>query len=147
MKAKYLIEKLQQMNPETEIKMHHKDGNNALFILQTVKDNSVAWLEDISDIDVNEEINAQIKHAKEINIPDSELYYNLTQLGFTKTDIYDHLPNDKYKKSFDEYLSRLDYFEDYYKCKGCPYHFSEINTCTKGEDDVPDNLKMKCKGE
>lgn len=33
------------------------------------------------------------------------------------------------------------------KCKGCDYYYGEINECMKGEDDVPDNMKMKCKEE
>lgn len=33
------------------------------------------------------------------------------------------------------------------KCNGCPYYFGEIDQCMVGEDDVPNDLKRKCKKE
>lgn len=34
----------------------------------------------------------------------------------------------------------------YYEvCKDCPYYYGEVDQCMYGEEDVPDNLGMKCK--
>lgn len=35
--------------------------------------------------------------------------------------------------------------KDYEICKNCPYYFGEVDQCMYGEEDVPDNLEMKCK--
>lgn len=33
---------------------------------------------------------------------------------------------------------------NYEKCNGCPYYHGEIG-CMKGEEDIPDNMEMKCR--
>lgn len=33
------------------------------------------------------------------------------------------------------------------KCNGRPYYFGEIDQCMFGEDDIPNNMKKKCKTE
>lgn len=34
---------------------------------------------------------------------------------------------------------------NYDECNGCPYYYGEIDQCMYGDDDLPDNLSMKCK--
>ena len=34
---------------------------------------------------------------------------------------------------------------NYDECNGCPYYYEEIDQCMYGDEDVPDNLSMKCK--
>ena len=29
-------------------------------------------------------------------------------------------------------------------CKGCPYHYEEIDWCMVGEESIPDNMRKKC---
>lgn len=35
----------------------------------------------------------------------------------------------------------------YEECKGCPYHYAELDLCMVGEDDMPDDLPKKCRTE
>lgn len=39
-----LIKKLQKMNPDAVVHLHHKDGDEVLFIMAQQNDNSVVWL-------------------------------------------------------------------------------------------------------
>ena len=43
---------------------------------------------------------------------------------------------------YDVYDERRKQYE---KCLGCDYHYSEINQCMYGEENVPSNLIQKCK--
>ena len=44
MRVEALIKKLQKMNPDAVVHLHHKDGDEVLFIMAQQNDNSVVWL-------------------------------------------------------------------------------------------------------
>lgn len=44
MRVDALIKKLQKMNPDAVVQLHHKDGDEVLFIMAQQNDNSVVWL-------------------------------------------------------------------------------------------------------
>lgn len=106
MKIEKMIEQLQKIAevcPEADVKLHHPTGNVALFCLCTVASsdptysNSV-FIEDESDIDVRNELYAQIEHAKEINMSDYNLLVKLFDIGFTMKHLKDWLDEEDYLK-------------------------------------------------
>lgn len=104
MKVKRMIEQLQKMNPEAEVKLHHFTGNNALFVLSIVnrpEAENIVFIEDKSDNDMREEIGAQFDHAAEVGMDELDFFMNLLEIGITLEDIKEFLPEQyDYTKTF-----------------------------------------------
>lgn len=105
MKIERMIKQLQEIAekcPGAEVKMHHPTGNSALFCLCVTScsnptySNSV-FIEDESDIDVRNELYAQIEHAKEIRSKDVDLIKNLLEIGFNWKNFKDWLDKEDYE--------------------------------------------------
>lgn len=105
MKIEKMIEQLQKIakvSPGADVKLHHPTGSSALFCL-CIAENSpnhagAVFIEDESDIDVRNELYAQIEHAKEIGMSDHDLYITLTDLGFTLKHFKDWLDVEDYNR-------------------------------------------------
>lgn len=98
MKVSRMIKELQKFNPDAEVKMHYKDGYNALFVVAYQNNDSVVTIEDKSDNDLGSELGARFEYASENNIDELDFFMNLLELGFTLEDIKENLP-DKYEYS------------------------------------------------
>lgn len=105
MKIEKMIDQLQRIaktNPGADVKLHHPTGCSALFCL-CVADTSpnhagVVFIEDETDIDIRNELYAQIEHAKEIGMNDNDLYTLLTDLGFTLKHFKEYLDIEDYNR-------------------------------------------------
>lgn len=82
MKVKTLIEKLQKMNPEAEVKLNDYGGEKVLFVNAIKGDGNTVWLDGEYDIDMAEEISARFEAAADGEW-DSELdfYMNMLETG------------------------------------------------------------------
>ena len=98
MKVSRMIKELQKFNPDAEVKMHYKDGYNALFVVAYQNNDSVVTIEDKSDNDLGSELCARFEYASENNIDELDFFMDLLELGFTLEDIKENLP-DKYEYS------------------------------------------------
>jgi hypothetical protein len=72
------------MNPSAEVRLHHKAGETALFVLGLRDDDSVVWLESISDIDPTTEIFAWQDRVTRGEITSEEMFNKLEELGFKR---------------------------------------------------------------
>ena len=95
MKVKRMIEALQKMNPEDEVKLHHFMGNNALFVLKAVNvpgAENVVFIEDKDDNDMRVELSAQFEHAAEVGMDELNFFMDLLEIGIILEDIEKFLP-------------------------------------------------------
>lgn len=101
MKVKRMVEELQKFNPDAEVKLHHRNGNNALFILSYVKNESTVVIEDKDDNDLRAELSAHFDHAAEEQMDELDFFIDLLDTGFTLEDIRENLPEQyEYSERF-----------------------------------------------
>ena len=96
MKVKKMIERLQKCNPEAEVKMHGKEGNNVLFVVAYKNNNEIVVIEDKEDNDLTAELEARFEAAGENNEDELDFYIDLLDDGYTLDDIKEYLP-DRYE--------------------------------------------------
>ena len=73
MKVKTLIEKLEKMDPEAEIRLHDKVGEPVLFVL-SAKNIPDVWLQSERDVDMAEEIQSRFDDAIENGTDELDVY-------------------------------------------------------------------------
>ena len=83
MRVEALIKKLQKMNPDAVVHLHHKDGDEVLFIMAQQNDNSVVWLETEYDNDMGQEIQARFDAIDHGEVDDKTMYAEMLSLGIT----------------------------------------------------------------
>ena len=83
MKVKTMIQKLQKLNPEAEVRLNDYDGETALFINARIKDKNVVWIDGEDDIDLREEISARYERAIEEQLDELDFYMDLLEIGIT----------------------------------------------------------------
>lgn len=83
MKVKKLIEKLEKMNPEAEVRLNDYAGEAALFVNARQKDDTVVWLDGENDIDMSSEIIARFEAASEVWNDELDFYMDLLETGIT----------------------------------------------------------------
>lgn len=93
-----MIKELQKYNPNAEVKLHYKEGNNALFVVAYVGDENNVVIEDKSDNDLGSELDARFTYASENDIDELDFFRDLLETGFTLDDIKENLP-DRYEYS------------------------------------------------
>lgn len=98
MKVSRMIKELQKYNPDAEVKMHHRQGNNALFVLAYVGDENTVVIKDKSDNDLSSELEERFNLASEKQLDELDFFTDLLETGFTLDDIKENLP-DKYEYS------------------------------------------------
>ena len=109
MKIERMIEQLKNIAekcPGADVKLHHPTGNVALFCLCTVAStdptrSGSVFIEDASDLDVRNELYAQIEHAKDVKIKDVDLINNLLDIGFTWKDFEEYLDESDFRHFVD----------------------------------------------
>lgn len=98
MKVKRMLNELQKFNPDAEVKLHCRNGNNALFVLAYVGDEKTVVIEDASDNDLRSELCARFTNASEEQTDELDFFMDLFELGFTLDDIKENVP-EKYEFS------------------------------------------------
>lgn len=98
MKVSRMIKELQKYNPDAEVKLHHKEGHNALFVVQYVNNEDTVIIEDKSDNDLSSELDARFQYAVENDIDELDFFMDLIETGITLDDIKENLP-EKYEYS------------------------------------------------
>lgn len=83
MRVDTLIKKLQKMNPDAVVRLHHRDGDEVLFVLTQQNDNSVVWLETEYDNDMGQEIQARFDAIDHGEVDDKTMYAEMLSLGIT----------------------------------------------------------------
>ena len=78
MRVKDLIEKLNVMDPNAVVHLHHKDGEPVLFVLKCKDSNDVVWLETESDNNMSEEIQARFDDPAEDEL---DVYTSMLETG------------------------------------------------------------------
>lgn len=103
MKVSRMIKELQKYNPDAEVKLHNKEGNNALFVVAYLGDESRVIIEDGSDNDLRSELCARFEGASEHFNDELDFFMDLLETGFTLDDIKENLPEQyEYSKTYME---------------------------------------------
>ena len=101
MKVSRMIKELQKYNPEAEVKLHYRVGNNALFVIQSFGDDDTVIIEDRSNNDLRSELDARFTKASEECLDELDFFTDLIETGFTLEDIKENLPEKyEYSKQF-----------------------------------------------
>ena len=101
MKVKRLIEKLQKMNQDAEVKIF--DGYNVLFVSSRADDDTIVVLEDKTSNDLRSELSARYENAIDYYGDELSFYSDLLDDGFTLEDIKENLPEEyEHTKQFIE---------------------------------------------
>lgn len=103
MKVKRMIQKLQKYNPDAEVKLHGRDGNNALFVVAYSCDSETVVIEDKGDNDLQSELSARFADAAARQADELDFFMDLLETGFTLEDIRENLPERyAYSRAFCE---------------------------------------------
>lgn len=82
MKVKTMIKKLNEMNPDAEVRIGHHDGEEVLFIETRIKDSDkVVWIESENNIDMCAELIARYENAIATNMDELDFYMELLEIG------------------------------------------------------------------
>lgn len=98
MKVSRLIKELQKCNPNAEVKLHYREGFNALFVVRYEGLPDVVVIEDKSNNDLRSELSDRFSIASENNMDELDFFMDLLETGFTLEDIKNYLP-EKYDYS------------------------------------------------
>ena len=79
--VKKLIEELQFMPLQAEVKLHHFTGESALFVLKKKDYDGTVWLESESDNDMLAEIGARFDDAIDTDRDETDFYTELMETG------------------------------------------------------------------
>lgn len=104
MKAKILIKKLSQVNPDAEVLIGCKNGEPVLFLESLVDNKEIVWLESESDIDLGTELEARFENAAETQMDELDFYMDLLEIGITIDMVRKYMGEDvaKHMKTFCE---------------------------------------------
>ena len=83
MKVKTMIQKLEKMNPEADVRLNDYSGDTALFVNSRTNDPDVVWIDGEHDIDIREEISAHYERAIEEQLDELDFYMDLLEIGIT----------------------------------------------------------------
>lgn len=94
MKVKDLIEKLKDVDPNAVVRLHHKDGEPVLYVLELMNRSDVVWLETESDNDMAEEIQSRINAAIEDGEDELDVYAEMLETGIDVDMVRRHLGDE-----------------------------------------------------
>lgn len=83
MKVKRMIEQLEKLDPEAEVKVGHHTGNPVLFVLAAKNIPGTVWLETEFDCDLKAELDARWENAIEEQPDELDFYIDLLEMGIT----------------------------------------------------------------
>lgn len=111
MKVKRAIELLKEMNPDAELKLHHRFGETALFILAVAGDNETVWIESEGDIDLKAELYARYERVEHGIMSEEEYFKDLIEIGITPDHVEKYIDSDLAKKMKD-FISKNKFNHD-----------------------------------
>ena len=94
MRVKDLIEKLKDVDPTAVVRLHHKDGEPVLFVLELMNRADVVWLETESDNDMAEEIQTRFNAAIEEGEVELDVYVAMLEAGIDVDMVHRHLGDE-----------------------------------------------------
>ena len=95
MKVKTMIEQLQKMNPEAEVRCGDYYGSPALFVLTRLNDDrNVVWIESEDDVDMETELEARYKIATEEQWDELDFYMDLLEIGITVDMVREYMDDE-----------------------------------------------------
>lgn len=95
MKVKTMIEYLQEMNPDAEVRSGCHDGSPVLFVLTAMNlDDGVVWIESEDDIDLGNELEERFAYAVEECIDELDFYADLLEIGITVDTVCRYMGNE-----------------------------------------------------
>lgn len=98
MTVDYLLKKLQELKDDgagnAEIRLHDRNGETALFILQLVNDNEHVWIETESDVDMAEEIQTRFNDAIELGLDECDVYAEMLETGIDVEMVRKYMGDD-----------------------------------------------------
>lgn len=101
MKVRRMIELLQGLNPEAEVKLHDRYGHNALTAFSYIGEEDTVIIEDKGDFDLSAELSARFEDAAERQLDELDFFINLLDDGYTLEDIKENLPERyEYSRNF-----------------------------------------------
>jgi len=88
MTVEMLIKELQKYDPKARVRMHHWLGEEVLYSCRFVNSDNrippkVVWFECEDDLDLGEELKAQIENASEIAEDEADFYALWLERGFS----------------------------------------------------------------
>lgn len=93
-----LSEKLQKFKEDgagkAEVRMHDRNGEAVLFILQLVNDDSRVWLECENDVDMENEIRTRFDDAIENGMDELDVYSDMLKTGIDVDMVRKYMGND-----------------------------------------------------
>lgn len=93
MTVERMIKNLEKMNPKAVVRMHHRDGEPVLFVMDVYGDEKNVWLESESDNDMSGEIEARFESAIEGQTDGVEFYKDLLEIGIDVDMVRKHIGN------------------------------------------------------
>lgn len=95
MKVKTMIQKLEKMNPEAEVRLNDYKGDTALFVNSHTNDTDVVWIDGEHDIDLGEEISARYERAIDEQLDELDFYMDLLEIGITVDMVRNYMGDEK----------------------------------------------------
>ena len=83
MTVKNLIKRLERFDQDATVKLHHRDGEEVLFVLAVKDDNDTVWIETESDNDMAEEIQARFDAIDNGEISEEDMFRDMVEIGIT----------------------------------------------------------------
>lgn len=95
MKVKSLIKRLENVNPEAEIRLNDYNGDSVLFVNERMNDPNVVWLDGENDIDLGEEISSRYEKATDEQEDELDFYMELLEIGITVDMVRKYMGDDR----------------------------------------------------
>lgn len=107
-----MIETLQKMDANAEVKLHERFGEPVLFVVALKNDNNTVWLETESDNDMGSELEARFEYAAKIenNVDELDFYTELIETGINVDMVRKYMGDEtaNHMKEFCEEHGLLD---------------------------------------
>lgn len=94
MKVKTLIKKLEEMNPEAEVKLNYHDGDTLLFVMESDDIENIVWLEGEDNIDLGCELEARFEYALEDWDSELDFYMDLLERGIDVDKVREYMDDE-----------------------------------------------------
>ena len=95
MTVKRMIEDLKRLDPDAQVKLHHFNGNNALFVVALANEPKTVWIEGNEDVDLTGQLNSLVETEIEDDWEERDFYSELVEKGITYDDILKALGQER----------------------------------------------------
>lgn len=96
MTVEMLIKELKKCDPKARVMMHCWDGEEVLFTCWAGngKPSTNVWFESFDDLDLEEELKAELEHTIDITDDEADFYALWLERGITCDVVYDYLGSE-----------------------------------------------------